>query len=515
LQVLFDVRIAYVTFIAIAAYFLIDLILDGNLNIKRLAKSVVFVFALPIVIAVLLHAFWLLPTKMIGGNPVQELGAAYSTTSAVKYFSFATFENSISLLHPNWPENIFGKVGFMKPEFLLLPILAFSSLFFVLTKEKRKSKERRYVIFFSLLALLGAFLAKGANDPFGGIYLWMFAHVPGFMLFRDPTKWYTLVALSYAVLIPFSISKIYEWIRSRQKFSIFNFHFSLKSQYLNLQNCFLFLVFCALLFLIRPALLGRLTGTFRPTTVPTEYQNLEQFLSSQDQFSRALWVPTTQRFGYTSSLHPAIPARDYFNAYDNKKLLGILAQKDTQTFLQEAGVKYIIVPDDSEKEIFLKDRKYDDVQHQEILKQVAALPNVTAKQGFGNIGVFALPNPKDHFWSPNVLNISYHQINPTEYQVHVRDAKQGSRLVFSESFDKHWLLTHPEFKIQSSEFDGKFNSFVLPKDGDYTFNVMYTPQKWVDVGLFISLLSLLFLLTLGGYIIIRTKNWVRYIPNIF
>ena len=35
--------------------------------------------------------------------------------------------HALSLLHPNWPENLFGKVYFLQPEFLILPILAFSA----------------------------------------------------------------------------------------------------------------------------------------------------------------------------------------------------------------------------------------------------------------------------------------------------------------------------------------------------------------------------------------------------
>src|SRR6185503_16152979 len=96
----------------------------------------------------------------------------------------------------------------------------------------------------------GAFLAKGANDPFGGVYIWMFEHIPGFIMFRDPTKWYVLIAFAYAVLIPFSIWRIHNWLNSKFK----------NQQYVSL--LFLCLVFTLILFLIRPALRGEITGTF-------------------------------------------------------------------------------------------------------------------------------------------------------------------------------------------------------------------------------------------------------------
>ncbi|HEX8965871.1 MAG TPA: hypothetical protein VF820_05565, partial [Patescibacteria group bacterium] len=53
-----------------------------------------------------------------------------------------------------------------------------------------------------------------------------------------------------------------------------------------------------LLFLIRPAIFGKLGGTFQPHQVPQSYVQLEEFLNKQNSFSRTLWVPTVQRFGF-------------------------------------------------------------------------------------------------------------------------------------------------------------------------------------------------------------------------
>ena len=82
-------------------------------------------------IAVLLNLYWVLPLLMLKENTLDALGSAYTTVGALRFFSFADFSHSLSLLHPNWPENLFGKTYFLQPEFLLLPMLAFSSLLFV------------------------------------------------------------------------------------------------------------------------------------------------------------------------------------------------------------------------------------------------------------------------------------------------------------------------------------------------------------------------------------------------
>lgn len=219
-SVMLDLRMTYVTLVGIGIFMLIKFtfqLRDVNERLKNLFKNLLYIFLIPGLVSTLLHAFWLIPMAIVRQNPLNQLGSAYNSLAAVTYFSFGTFEQAFGLLHPNWPENIFGKVGFMKPEFLLLPLLAYSSLFFIKKgkKTEEEKKETLYVLYFALLGIIGVFLAKGANDPFGGIYLWMFSHVPGFIMFRDPTKWYLLIALSYSLLIPYAVGKIYEFLKRR------------------------------------------------------------------------------------------------------------------------------------------------------------------------------------------------------------------------------------------------------------------------------------------------------------
>jgi len=485
LQLLFDIRITYISLVAIFVYWVIKIF--QNRSLKYTLSSFIFVFLFSGFFSVLLHTFWILPTIVSGQNPVESLGTAYSSLNAVKFFSFAKFEDAITLLHPNWPENIFGKVSFLKPAFLLLPILAFSSLLFV----KKESKHKTYIIFFTLIALLGSFLAKGANDPFGSIYLWMFNHIPGFNMFRDPSKWYTLIALSYAMLISFSTWKTYEWIRAKNKFQ--------------LQNVFMTAIVIYFLYLIYPAISGQLTGLFKTHTIPSDYIKLEQFLSSQKSFTRTFWIPTQQRYGFYSYIHPTIPAENYFNVYDEQSVIKKLKDKNAETLLQDLSVKYVIVPYDSEGEIFLNDRKYDEKTYLKTIKDIKAIQWLKQVLGFGKIAVFEVPSPKDHFWSTSKsISLNYLYVSPVEYVVNVRNAKKGDLIVFSEAFDRKWIAEEPRFKIQSSQFDGKFDSFVLSMDGNYSFEIYYTPQDFVNIGIAVSIVSFVFIV--GGLLFLIYKK---------
>ena len=294
LQTMFDPRLALLT--AVAAF----------LYQPRRWR---FLFSAGL-IAAIFNLFWLIPW-------LQTNSEAMPTLAEVDFFSFASFSNTISLLHPNWPENIFGKVYFMRPEFLLIPIVAFSSLF------SRKGKN----LFWAGLILTGAFLAKGVRPPLGEVYYALFNYVPGFSLFRDPTKFYLLIALAYSVLIPRLIGR-------RRVLSL------------------LFVVFW--LFTIRQAVFGQLTGTFQGTEVPQEYLALKEFIQQDDQQAPIFWLPKRQRFGFQSLDHPAIESF-------------ILPTKEE---LQELDIKYVIIPYDSQQEIFLDDYQYSEVKRQEFVDQL-------------------------------------------------------------------------------------------------------------------------------------------------
>ena len=489
LQILLDLRIAYITLVVVLIYWLIRFVI--NRNVRELSFSFLFTFIIPEIISAFLNAFWILPTLANRQNPIAELGAAYSSLAAVKFFSFAKLENTIGLLHPNWPENIFGKVNFMQPEFLLLPILAFAALFFV--KRNQNTKEKTYILFFALLGIIGTFLAKGANDPFGAVYLWLFSHFPGFMMFRDPTKWYTLVAISYSMLIPFAIWKIFSRLESLRKFQKFQ-----------LSKLFLLVVAACLLFMIKPAILGQLNGTFKATQIPGEYVRLADFLSAQDSFSRTLWVPTEQRFAFYNSQHPTVPAQDLFSLYNNEQIFQKLKQTNTENSLQELGIKYVIIPYDSQGEIFLSDRKYDGKAYQKLISEMKTIGWLKPVNGFGRIAVFEVPNAQGHFWTTSkTISLDYESVSPVEYVVNVRNAQKGDLVVFAENYDKSWLAKNSLFVVHSSKFENRFNSFILPASGDYRIEVYYSLQNAVYMGEIISGIALIVAVSILGLLFLR------------
>ena len=86
----------------------------------------------------------------------------------------------------------------------------------------------------------------------------------------------------------------------------------------------------------------------------------------------------------------------------------------------------------------------------------------------------------------------------------IKNAKKGDSVVFSESYDPKWIAENSQFKIQSSKFDARFNSFILPQDGNYSLRIYYTPQDYVNIGLVISGITLL--MVVGSLLVLVIKK---------
>jgi len=467
LQTLLDLRIGFITLIIISLYLLFTFWEKGFIQ----GLKILILYSISFIILFLINIYWILPIFYYGIDPIQNLGASYSSSNIVKFLSFASLENSFALLHPYWPENVFGKIGFMKPEFILLPVIAFSSLIFY--KDK---KEFKFVIFFSVIALFGIFLGKGTNEPLGNLYLVLFENIPGFQLFRDSFKWYTLIAFAFSILIPYSLNKISG-----------AFDYRLKINFTSYILSGIFVIY--ILFLLKPAIMGDLKGTFSVRSVPLEYSQLAEYLSKDKEFFRTYWIPNTSLFGYYSNNHLAISGKDALNEYDDENLIKKFKKESTRNILGTSSVKYVIIPFDSENEIFLTDRKYDDKKYKNTIEYLNNISWLKKEKQFGKIIVYRNENYKKHFWCECKAEIIDENINPSKYKLKIRNAKKDDVLVFSETFDKNWIVKNNIYQSSSIPFQDKYNSFLIP-EGDSELEIYYSSQELVDFGTKISIITL-------------------------
>ncbi len=472
LEMLFDPRITYLMIGLVLLYMLFSFFIIRSIHIAHYIGYVIIGFAT----LLLIHSYWLLPFYFF---KLLAIPMGITSSSGFTFFSFADFSHALSFLHPNWPENIFGKVHFLQPEFLLFPLLAFLGLLVV----RKMQKEIGFVyLFFCFIALIGVFLAKGVNQPFGELNSWLFNHVIGFSLFRDPTKYYLFIAISYAVMIPLSLKTMVDFGIKRDFF----------------QYIFFVLLLSIMLFQIRQALQGRLNGTFTQVSVPQDYIRFGNFLSSQPNFFRVLWIPQQSRFRFEGENHPVLNVNDIFNTTDPVKIANKLQSASGRKLVQDLSVKYIIIPYDSTGEIFLNDRKYDNIKRQNFIKKLDSI-SWLQKFSIGKIIVYEVPRYNGHFVLPNQTNVPYTRNSSSDYVVTINNISPQS-LVFSEAYHPGWIGIVKNREIRSVQNPEGLNTFRLPA-GTYKFHIIFIPEKYEKYFYAISFISFvgIMIFLLGSY----------------
>lgn len=481
LMCMYDIRIAFLGGLILGIRCLFELPLKNKQIIRLVSLAVV---SLAVVVGT--NFFWILPTLLHKSNPIQDLGPAFTSLESVKFFSFSPFEYPFSLLHPLWPHNTFGQVPFFSPLFLVIPLLACIPLIFL----RKDSKYMRTIVFGSVLVILGAFFAKGAQDPFGSIYLWMFQYIPGFGLFRDSTKFYSFIVTGYIILIPLG----YEVLTQR---------FGLKER----GKCLLFL-FSSLMF-ISPILSGviqGLPGTFIKRTYPEEYTQVKDLLTQDATFSRVLWFPQTVPFSYLSPTHPGISAAEYFHAYSTDTLENAMRSPHTEEKLAASGVAYIIIPSDRDKNLYVTDRTYDRTVYLKVKQIIDSLPFVSLVQQDGDLLVYKTQSFISHLSLNSKHPLSWEQKAFWRYEGILPKDVSKDVLIFSESYDPGWVLIGKQGKVEigAQNYNGLM-SFPLDNIHGSEFSLLYTPQRYVFWGLAISLLSFLAYIGVIGYEIYKLK----------
>lgn len=426
----FDPRVTYLALIAIFFYYLFLFVVSSrerkNLLINYLK---IFVAVVPVFLG--LMTYWWLPLVL-----TRDLGlpAGFGTLSQTKELSFATMANTITAFQPFWPENIFGKTHPTPFYFFLVPIFAFSAVLF-------RPKDK-LVLFFSLLALIGIFLAKGAQEPLGEIYLFLNRFFPGFSFFRDPTKFFVLIVFSYAVLLATFAQEVFQRIKAG--------HF---------RYGFLIIFIAFLVFLSKEGFLGQLDGTFQPKAIPKEYQNYAKQLAEDKSFYRTFWLPQKFAFAYADSNHPTVEAWDLTEKKPISSFINHFYHRFTyldspaaEQFFDILGIRYLFVLNVEEQKFVNMKDKIGTLKAQERLIESLKLKDWLLPVGFfKNTVGFENKNYLDHFWLiDNIVGL------------------KGSDKVYET------LSTLPEFKLRNfaifnADIIGKRANFLIveePKGGD-------------------------------------------------
>lgn len=338
----FDIRPAYLCALLMAMYFVVLLVVEhgwallGRRFVLGAVAGAVFLGS---------QAFWMVPLLTYHGN------AGFPTPQAPD-FNILTLAHGLTGVTAFWTGGAPAQLvqAPLNPAFMILPLLALAPLL--------ARRLRPEVLWLTAAALLFAFFAKTDTAPLGGIYDWMYLHVPGWKLFREGSKFLYIVGLTYAILIPISLASFFEWARSRPKPA--SRTFSRGAAWVALAG--VVALSCSTVAVMESGALGSTTVA---TPEPASFAALSTVLASDARPGAVLWFgqplissPTVNHhFLIASPAHPAvnltgsfsstkINQRDPFQLYCPNNLVPFcyVDQALFPYLTQMSGAGYVVVP---------------------------------------------------------------------------------------------------------------------------------------------------------------------------
>jgi len=458
---IFDLRMIFIYSIIFLFILLLKIWKDYK-NFWKIILDVIILGSWSLLFLIILHLYWILPSIL---SKAPELPPTYDRTSQVSFLSFAAFGHGLYLLQPHWYKNIFGDITFIKWEFIIFPLLAFSAGFLGLFTKASKEIKRIIGIWLTV-ALAAIFLGKGSNPPFGEVYNWMFLNIPGFSLFRDPVKFYFLIGLSYSVLIAFSVGFITD--------------FKFKNSKLNyLVKVLPILIFIYLVVIVSPVFSGKMNGMLSVPSYENEYQTLRESIENDPSFSRVLYIPTQAPLGYYSPLHPSLEASRLVQK--RPFAIGTEGSYETLNFLREAsfmgelfdisGIGYVAYNKLDPKKENLKPEhlEYYDI----FLNQLKNLSWIKEQDSNSQISLLKTRKSQEKFFlAPNIW-----WVVGSDLPVYLESTKSASlslsknALVFTEEFPglMNQISKIPEAKIILNEKNNSDLAASFIEDKKYIF----------------------------------------------
>lgn len=515
----YDLRSLYITFGILFLYLTYYTLFHLNEGVPSMIR-IWSLSALSIVIYVLLSLYWLLPLLS-----VQALTNNSTLGRQIFGNEFYNIQAAITTFFPFWTgrETAWFTLQNIPLYFWFYPLLAIFGLI-----AKRGNKN---VLFFALVALIGIFLSKQADIPFPDLYNWMYTRLPGFSAFREASKFDFMISLGYAVLIGSFVS----WLMNRKQKSR-----SDVKKYLPIVTIALLALWNGF-----PLFTQDVKSLFVPHTVPSEYRELNSFITGQPDYFRTYWLNMSAAWQIYDNKHPQIDgnlinnsdwSEIYLNSVTTKlnsegeKEVAFLGTSTMDRLLDMSSVKYVVVPL-SDPELNHDIVNYFGKNHEFYENQLAKIPHLKQLNfSSGRILLYENMNYKSHIYltqEPESVqvpiaheDIASKLLSPSEYQLSLRRISEPLYINFSENYHPSWsvrvgnvdpireIFQNPnvasgiihaknvagfnEFFVDPTQLCGSENSCSRNADGSYntTLTIYFTPQSKLYLGIVLSALTL-------------------------
>lgn len=128
---------------------------------------------------------------------------------------------------------------------------------------------------------------------------------------------------------------------------------------------------------------------------------------------------------------------------------------------------------------------------------------IGAGPGFNAINAIALvpasarsaAPPETLAQSAQPPQVGYRRVSTTRYIASINGATQPFVLILHEHFDRGWIARVRDRSYRPLLVNSVSNGFLIDQTGDFDVTLEYTPQRWYDAGIVLSLVSALILLT--------------------
>lgn len=376
---IFDLRYVYIGLFFGCVLAAEQLVRDRSLlRLRRALPGI----AVAMATALITNLFWIIPqfaefsSAGAGYGSVSDyilnshyMTPAHAVSAFAVFYHWVASNNPFAPAAPDW-------------YFFLIPVAVFISLAAVW--------RRKWVFSLAVGAAVSVLLCSGPSFPLQSVNVWIFTHVPGMSLFRDVTKWMSLLEITYGTIIAYAVARAAAWLR-------------LKTSHRGR----LALVALPVAFVAAYALL--MNDSYNPMRyrvfatyhMHKDVVALENFLENQPGYYRTLVFPRDIEPLRAVMGHPYVEGLQFENSqptdgfrYLNPEwdsLYGLFSAPFAADLLRSINVKYVVVPYDYDKVIYeaaISNWSYFDALH-----YIATRPWLKFVKRIGKQSIFELRQP--------------------------------------------------------------------------------------------------------------------------
>ncbi len=514
-----------------AAYFLFFVLVNRS-NWQKLVSSLKFVLC-AVCCVLLANAWWLIPFIYQLRNPgyFGTLFAAGTDVGTLKFMAEHTSLFNVSRLFYGIVPSFFYPISSYY-HYLLAPTMMSVTLLisYAVAIFLKRNESSKFEIFFLVLAWVSVILASGTRPPFGFVYQFLWDHIPYFNIFRTTNRFNLYTMISYAILLGFFYQRIKSLALNRKSEAL-TFGFILISVLLSAW----------------PLLSGNIYGQLQPHQIPDDYYQLREFLNDQEGDFRVMSLPMISwlaAYSWSAPFdmqeilidfspkdmvvnmpghYPNLLEREltqseplyslayYYLSQRPGKLAAMFfeegepttedvlfykefAEEQTLDALRLMGVKYLVV----HRDYVIIYHGFPRVDISILERNIKDNEGLVYLKSFGDLDIYEVEDIRPRIYTTSG-KAEFQRINPAEYKITVTGAEGLHKLVFSENFNRGWRLD--EFGVGTDLERGFGNVWRIDKSGDYQLKLYYWPQRLLEIGLAVSVLSLV-----GGFALLIKKR---------